>query len=312
MSKQHDTVDYTIRGNSMAVDKVVTQLAAASGIPKSTFLRNKLEEIFQNRYDQYAASSSLVAAYDEILARDLGTTIKQVPVDNAMATPDKVALCEILNIKEDRQLENILIDNGKYILQRARQTMLGNGNVPVLTANSLWFALFCELAGSEISQINLAETKIFNPYNTNHGYYKYFENINAIRVNKGMKPVPLREANKETSHCHVRIYKPENYQFGAWHVEITLSKKSGPIMEGIGINYPDIKHRIFIADKASGYSTAVLYDDKDWENGFLIKNGGSHFDLYSNGIPEEENPTPIIEVAEVLADHINNIILKNL
>ncbi|MBP6082145.1 MAG: hypothetical protein KA732_12810 [Providencia sp.] len=312
MSKQNDTIDYTIRGNAMAVDKVITQLAAAAGIPKSTFIRNKLEEIFQNRYDQYAASSSLVAAYDEILARDLGTTIKQAPIDNAMATPDKVVLCEILNIKEDRQLENILIDNGKYILQRARQTMLGNGNVPVLTANSLWFALFCELAGSEISQINLAETKVFNKYNTNHGYYKYYENINAIRANKGMKPVLLREANKETSNCHVRIYKPEHYQFGAWHVEITLSKKAGPIMEGIGISFPEIKHRILIADKASGYLTAVRCNDKDWENGFLIKNGESHLDLYSNGIAEEHNPTSINEVAEVLVDHINKCISQRL
>ncbi|HAT1512586.1 TPA: hypothetical protein I8W54_000866 [Morganella morganii] len=312
MSNSNDTVDYTIRGIPLAVDKVVTDLSTAAGLPKSTYLRNKLSEIFQNRYDQFAATSTLVAAYDEKLARDLGTTVKQVPIDNFMATPDKIAFCEILNIKEDRDLENILVENGKYILQRARQTMLAHGNVPVLTACSLWFALFCELAGSSQKQINLAEVRIFNQFNTRDAYYKYIENINAIRESKGIPPIPPRETDAEASNCHVRIYKPQKYQFGAWRVEITLSKKAESAIKEIAINFPEFKNRILIAEKAGGYFTAVMNSNNQYENGFLIKNGESKLDLYSSGIPEEENPTSITEVAEVLVEHINSIICQHL
>ncbi|MEX6204742.1 hypothetical protein AB6G29_22085 [Providencia hangzhouensis] len=70
MSNSNDTIDYTIRGIPIALDLVISELAAVERLPKSTYIRNKLSEIFLNRYDQYAATSSLVAAYDEKLARD--------------------------------------------------------------------------------------------------------------------------------------------------------------------------------------------------------------------------------------------------
>ncbi|CAB5569533.1 hypothetical protein AB6G19_24675 [Providencia manganoxydans] len=312
MSNSNDTIDYTIRGIPIALDLVISELAAAERLPKSTYIRNKLSEIFLNRYDQYAATSSLVAAYDEKLARDLGTTVKHVPIDNFMATPDKIAFCEILNIKEDRDLENILVENGKYILQRARRTILAHDNVPVLTACSLWFALFCELAGASQKQIDLAEVKIFNRFNTRDAYYKYIENINAIRESKGIQPILPREADAKASNCHVRIYKPHNYQFGAWRVEITLSKKAESAIKEIAMTFPEFKNRILIAEKADGYLTAVTNSSNEYENGFLIKNGESKLDLYSSGLPEEANPTSITEVAEVLAEHINNNICQHL
>lgn len=312
MSVSNDTIDYTIRGNSAAVDKVITQLAAAAGIPKSTFIRNKLEEIFQNRYDQYAASSSLVAAYDEILARELGTTVKSIPIDNFMTTPKKIAMCEILKIKDSCQLESVLINNGKYILHRARQTMFGNSNVPVLTASSLWFALFCELAGTTQEQVKEAENRIFNKFKLEGRYYEYMEDINAIRELKGIQPLPVRDNDAETKYCQVRIYKPKEYQYGAWRVEIFVSKESQPVMEEFGICYPVLKNRLLIADSALSYQTAVLNSDKEYESGFLFKNGECQLDLYSSGISEELNPTPISEVAEVLKNHINDIIIQRL
>lgn len=310
MSNSNDTIDYTIRGIPMAVDKVITALSTAARIPKSTFIRNKLSEIFQNRYDQYAATSTLVAAYDEKLARDLGTTVKQVPIDNFMTTADKVAFCEILDIKEDHVLENILVENGKYLLQRAHQTMLVSGNRSVLSASSLWLALFCELASASDKKIRLAEDRIFNKIRTRARHYKYTEDINEIRESKGIPPVRTRETDAETSNCHVRIYKPHKYQFGAWRVVITLSKKAELAVKEIAINFPEFKNRILIAEKGEGYLTPVINSNNEYESGFLIKNGECELDLYSTGIEEEENPTSITEVAEVLAEHISNIICR--
>lgn len=107
----------------------------------------------------------------------------------------------------------------------------------------------------------------------------------------------------------VHIGKPRDYQPGAWTVLIKLRDPN----EGIWLDHPisfalpELKLRRLASDK--DYGTVVgLPDFSGYTSGGIFLNGVWRGHLYSNGIPEDENPTTIEEVRQRLRDDVTSLL----
>ncbi len=95
------------------------------------------------------------------------------------------------------------------------------------------------------------------------------------------------------------IDRPDGYDFGAWRVEITLGLQT---LKRIGsgsvvFTFPTLQNRIFHHDK--GYARAI---DGELRGSFV--NDKWLGDVYSNGIPEADNPTKIEAVRDALIQSV--------
>lgn len=93
------------------------------------------------------------------------------------------------------------------------------------------------------------------------------------------------------------IWRPDRYDNGAWRVELRLGDSIARQVAGTELFFdiPDAKHRLFIC--AEGYGHPLT-------RGRFI--GGLWLaDLYSNSVPESENPTSISAVRSLLLKSVH-------
>ncbi|HHT8253538.1 TPA: type II toxin-antitoxin system RelB/DinJ family antitoxin [Citrobacter braakii] len=110
------------------------------------------------------------------------------------------------------------------------------------------------------------------------------------------------------TYCTVEVYRPEDYEYGAWQVRVMLKpgrkEKSLPgTLNWQGFTFPKIPERIF--NVASPYSVPVS-GEHGIEIGFQFVEGYTFFHLYSNGTPEEKNTINIDEVAGRIGDYLDS------
>ncbi|WP_061291998.1 hypothetical protein [Azotobacter vinelandii] len=90
-----------------------------------------------------------------------------------------------------------------------------------------------------------------------------------------------------------QLYKPDRYEHGAWKLRISLGDVAKQRLGGIALalKIPALKKRLFLPDE--GYRRDVDL--------ICFKDGILEAHIYSNGVAEDENPTPISEVrAEIV------------
>lgn len=96
------------------------------------------------------------------------------------------------------------------------------------------------------------------------------------------------------------IFRPDNYQFGAWRVELRVPRK---VQRGFGrsnfdIDIPSLSKRLFVMQS-------------EFQVGHLIGrfvDGVWKADLYSNGIEEAQNPTSLLDVKHALIGCVNEVL----
>lgn len=107
----------------------------------------------------------------------------------------------------------------------------------------------------------------------------------------------------------VNIFRPDGYDFGAWRVVVKLRDPS-EMMIGctpVPFSVPDLKGRIFIVDPE--YRAMVnVPDAADPVFGGHFVDGEWRAHMYSNGFPEDKNPTPIPDVQQELSKSVGAII----
>lgn len=101
----------------------------------------------------------------------------------------------------------------------------------------------------------------------------------------------------------IEITRPKGYDHGAFSVFTKLRDPDAMNINGdpIPFHIPDLPNRIMYAEQ--GY-TAVVFNGNQPEIGGRFVNGEWRGRLYTNGIPEDENPTTVKAVAEALRINI--------
>src|SRR6218665_2350846 len=97
------------------------------------------------------------------------------------------------------------------------------------------------------------------------------------------------------------IFRPDNYEFGAWRIEMRLTSAIRQLWDGSPFLFelPSLPRRNIIM------GSAFRSDDRV---GRFI-GGIWKADLYTNGIPEEENPTSLMAVKRALLQCVDQLAL---
>ncbi|HDX8854385.1 TPA: hypothetical protein RQO60_005387 [Klebsiella michiganensis] len=183
------------------------------------------------------------------------------------------------------------------------------GRKSVLKGTSMWFALFVEVAFSDEEVIRQAWKSVyFAP--TAERYYRYIEHINALRTMRQSAPCLSFGYEQNYPFGHIRLFKPDHYEYGAWHIDITLTPEAaGKLPDSAamnGLTFPMLKQRAFHAPVEKGYSCAAVDENGKYVPGFRFIEGRGEFDVYSSGVPEEKNETTPGIVVAAVATQIQN------
>lgn len=122
----------------------------------------------------------------------------------------------------------------------------------------------------------------------------------------------VRKHSSALGRIDVHIERPPGYDHGAWRITAALRFPEQETWHGSPIAFamPEIKHRIFvIADPE--YRAAVLTPQSGQPAiGGRFSKGIWRADVYSNGVPENENPTSIDVVKTEITAVIENTLRR--
>lgn len=295
-----ERVTYTLRNIPAELDQVISDLAISAGKPKATFLREFLESSFHDVIDQFSLRSPLVATLDDALASELGTKVTEQRYQSHFVTRWNREYQDLLGIETEEELRRVLMNNTPYLRERANQVLKGWAAIP--RGISLTFALFAEIASRDKATIDRAWNNIFYSQLPD-ARHRFYRDIDVIRALKKQHAVCGYSWTKDD--ITVRIYRPDDYGHGAWRVLLVLDQNV--ITQTWNIPFPELGGRRFTTDP--GYDAMISTAPDSWDKAFRFVDGICELHLYSNGVGEEENPTPLPAVAEALIGSVVHEIL---
>ncbi|HDC4556553.1 TPA: hypothetical protein O8U07_004554 [Enterobacter kobei] len=296
--KEHDmtndggeSVTYTLRNIPADIDRVITDLANYARKPKATFLREFLEDSFRDVIDSFALKNPLIASLDDELASYLGAEVMEKRYQSHYITRWNQEYQKLLGISTEEELRRVVLTNTPFLHARADQVLKGWKKIP--RGISLTFSLFAEIAGRDRETIDRAWNRIFYSQ-LQEKKHRFYQDIEAIRV---LKKLPVLSGYRWTKDdITVRIYRPEDYAYGAWRVALTLPENYA--LQMWNIPFPELEGRRFSADP--GYNALISAEPDRWDQAFRFVDGNCELHLYTNGVEEDQNPTPLPDVAQAL------------
>lgn len=145
-----------------------------------------------------------------------------------------------------------------------------------------------------------SEPGVGNPQSRDHATWFVIPGELEVAIRRELE---LLSSQAEMVVCDIN--QPDGYDFGAWRVQAKLSPQ---VVELLGNNplvfpFPNLPYRIFSPDQ--GYVCPV--------NGELrgrFSDGTWLGHIYTNGIPEAENPTTIEVVRAAFVQNITEVLKK--
>ncbi len=257
------------------------------------------EDSFRDVIDSFALKNPLIASPDEELASYLDAKVMEQRYQSHFITRWNQEYQKLLGISTEEELRRLVLNNTPFLQVRADQVLKGWKNIP--RGISLTFSLFAEIAGRDRETIDQARKNIFYSQ-LREKKHRFYQDIEAIRA---LKKLPALTGDSWTRDgITVRIYRPENYARGAWRVTLSLPENYATQMWNIP--FPELEYRLFTADP--GYSALISAEPDRWDKAFRFVDGVCELHLYTNGVEEDHNPTPLGDVAQALI----NVVEENL
>ncbi|HEM7419268.1 TPA: hypothetical protein U2J22_004420 [Citrobacter youngae] len=299
--EDEETTVYTIRGIRKSLDETITDLATYYGKPKATLVREFIEKYFSDHVRNFELHSPLVSTFDAEIADYIKADILDDRYSNFHVTRTNHVFLKLLGIDCEEQLRTLLLNNAPYLRMRADQVCAGMVRIP--RGLSLTFAMFAELARRDGATILEAHDTIFNPFKLEETSERFYRHINQIRAEMKRPPVlPDTAISESGEKVIVTVYSPQDYAAEAWKVHLRL--RDGVRSPKSGFAFPVLEKRLFIPDQP--YRKVMISDSGEWDMGFVFLEGVCELHLYSNGIPEEENPVPLKKVVSELISSIES------
>jgi hypothetical protein len=111
----------TVRNVPADVDEAITRQAKAAGKSKSDFVQEFLTATFGDLIGNFIRTSELVALMDQEMARMAGTVLSEHVYDLEMTQAGHREFCRILGIKNNDDLQRIMLAGMPYLQIRAGQ-----------------------------------------------------------------------------------------------------------------------------------------------------------------------------------------------
>lgn len=300
-SETESTIAVSVKGVRSSVSQALEEVSISRGTNKSALMRELINGPMSSLIKVFTMKSPLVTSLDQELASMCGCSMVSGWYDNGATTLADRAYVGLLDIKSEDDLRDILMRNTPFLRIRARQAL--PVGMPVLYGISMYFALFTEIAARNDEIIEAAWAEIFSRWGAWYRRQDFYRHINEIRTAMNRTAATsLTAAHVEGYYSHVAIFSPEGYEFGAWQVAMTLDTARTaalPLELFRQMTFPIVPGRIFSPDPEFG---EAAYLNGLWVLGFRFREGICGLHLYSNGVPEHENPVSLSEVAQILAD----------
>lgn len=299
--EDEETTVYTIRGIRKSLDDTITDLADYYGKPKATLIREFIEKHFSDHIRNFELNNPLVSTFDAEIADYIKADILEDRYSNFHITRANHVFLKLLGIESEEQLRTLLLNNAPYLRMRADQVCGGMKTIP--RGLSLTFAMYAELARRDGATIREAHNTIFNLFNLDEVSERFYRHINQIRAEMKRAPVlPDTAISESGEKVFVTVYSPQDYAAEAWKIHLRL--KDGVRSPKSGFAFPVLEKRLFIPDQP--YRKVLISDSDVWDMGFVFINGVCELHLYSNGIPEDENPVPLEKVVSELISSVES------
>jgi len=299
--EDEETTVYTIRGIRKSLDETITDLATYYGKPKATLVREFIEKYFSDHISNFEMNSPLVSTFDAEIADYIKADILDDRYSNYHITRNNHVFLKLLGINSEEQLRTLLLNNAPYLRMRADQVCAGMVRIP--RGLSLTFAMYAELARRDGATIREAHDTIFNLFRLDEESDRFYRHINQIRAEMKRPPIlPDTAISESGEKVIVTVYSPDDYAAEAWKVHIRL--KDGVRSPKSGFAFPVLEKRLFVPDQP--YRKVMISDSDEWDMGFAFRDGVCELHLYSNGIPEEENPVSLEKVVSELISSIES------
>lgn len=165
---------------------------------------------------------------------------------------------------------------------------------------SLTFSLFAEIAGRDRETIDQARKNIF---------------YSQLRKKTPLLPRYRGHPRPEKTACPHRRQLDAGWHHGAYLPPGKLrprrmaryTEPPGKLRHQMwNIPFPELEYRLFTADP--GYSALISAEPDRWDKAFRFVDGVCELHLYTNGVEEDHNPTPLGDVAQALI----NVVEENL
>lgn len=299
--EDEETTVYTIRGIRKSLDDTITDLANYYGKPKATLIREFIEKHFSDHIRNFELNNPLVSTFDAEIADYIKADILEDRYSNFHITRANHEFLKLLGIESEEHLRTLLLNNAPYLRMRADQVCAGMKTIP--RGLSLTFAMYAELARRDGATIQKAHHTIFNPFKLDEVSERFYRHINEIRAKMKRAPVlPDTAISESGENVFVTVYSPQDYAAEAWKIHLRL--KDGVRSPKSGFAFPVLEKRLFIPDQP--YRKVLISDSDVWDMGFVFINGVCELHLYSNGIPEDENPVPLEKVVSELISSVES------
>ncbi|TCV91213.1 hypothetical protein [Biostraticola tofi] len=175
----------TVRNVPSEVDDAITLQAKAAGKSKSDFVQEFLSATFGDLIGNFCRTSALVALMDNELAKVTGYPLTTQWYDSAMTLAGNREHCRILGIRNEDDLQQIMMANVPYLALRARQL---DGGIPMLPYGiSLTCALFADAAGRDLKTLRRFYRGLY--FFTEES--RFWAEIGALREAKHLAPLEL-------------------------------------------------------------------------------------------------------------------------
>lgn len=236
-----ESITYTLRNIPAEIDRVITDLATHVRKPKATFLREFLKDSFRDVIDSFALKNQLIASLDDELASYLGAEVVEKRYQSHYITRWNQEYQKLLGISTEEELRRLVLNNTPFLHARAAQVLQGWKKIP--RGISLTFSLFAEIAGWDKETIVRAWNNIFYSQ-LREKRHRFYQDIEAIL---DLKKLPALSHYSWTQNgITVRIYRPDDYDVGAWRVTLSLPESYATQMWNIP--FPELEYRLFTAD----------------------------------------------------------------
>lgn len=292
---------YTLRSISPVTDIHVTAEAKTAGKPKGSYVREFIEEHLGDPVTSWTRSNTLVASMDEDLAESCGATLSRDCYEICLSVQEAQAYRRLLNINSNADLKRVLFDNAAYLHYQASQELARRETVP--RGISMKLSLFCELAGRDKRTVDEAWLCMFFTPRPD-AYEKYLDSIDAIRE---MKKLSLHgwTVVHRGEIATVKIRQPEGYDYGAWRVQISLNDDNPGLHGNIPLH--PLTNRLIVADP--GYNGIKMMSNGIPLPAMRFINGRCELHLYTNGIPEDDNPVTVSDAAALIYESVESYML---
>lgn len=235
-----------------------------------------------------------MATLDDVLASELGAQVMTQRYGSHFVTRWNREYQNLLGISTEEELRRMLLNNTPYLRTRAVQVLKGWSAIPRGSPDFRPVRGAC-WPGQGDHRPGLDQHFYSQLPEARHRFYRDIDTIRALK-----KQHAVCGYSQTRDDITVRIYRPDDYGHGAWRVLLVLDESV--ITQTWNIPFPELDGRRFTTDP--GYDALISTAPDSWDKAFCFVDGICELHLYSNGVAEEQNPTPLPAVAEALINAV--------